>query len=416
MGTIERCRCCGTDAKEFLAVFDLSGKPLANNLKMNRQAAEDAPRFPLRLVRCPTCALVLIDYVVDPNVLFGEYAYRSSMSQTYKDHCYKMAVTIKQRFDKLVANGRRPFVIDIAGNDGALLIEFKKVFDAALMNVDPAHNLCNLAMDAGIPSACMFWGAESAKRIVGSEDPGGRKHVFDKAQIITATNVFAHVDNVRDFLAGVDFALADDGVFIVEFPHVVDFLARGEFDTIYHEHLSYMGLTAFVHALRGLNLVVFDCEKFPIHGGTLRLYVGRPNVYGVSARVLGLRIEEEILRRDDIYDTFARRSHARIERMRKRIMRLSEVGSVAVFAASAKGNTFLNSLGGAENFFTCIVDETPEKIGRYSPGCGLPIVSLDAFLRSPTDSVINFAWNFHSEIETKLRAKGYKGNIYSAEE
>jgi len=407
---IDECRACGAPAAELTKYFDFGDMPLANNLELTKAAAINAERFPMSLYYCPACSLSQIGVVIDPAKLFSHYVYRSSMSQTYKDHCRRMAETLRARFGFT----DKSFCIDIAGNDGTLLFEFRQVFGyVPCVNFDPARNLCNLSADIGVPARSEFWGADTARKFVETERAINR---HPEADIITATNVFAHVDDVQDFIAGVKIALKTKGVFVVEFPHVVDFLNRAEFDTVYFEHLSYFGLTSFVHTLKASGLIVFDCEKFDIHGGTLRLYVCHAGDYGVSTRVLAMRIEEERVRENEIYTEFSRKAKAKIEVVKNKIRNATkENKTVAAFAASAKGNTFLNCLGSVAHDIAYIVDETPEKIGKYSPGVGLEIVGPEILFTSPPDLIILLAWNFREEIVAKLKRFGYTGEIFCPE-
>jgi SAM-dependent methyltransferase len=406
MKQVEKCRACGS--AEFEQVMDFGFMPLANNLGYSKHQAIEAERFPLILLACKECTLLQLSVVIPPEKLFKDYVYRSSMSQTYKDHCLKMAKALKDRFGNFENPGRL-YILDIAGNDGTLLLQFKEVFDAAVMNVDPAGNLCRLSLDAHIPAYTGFWGTETAKKVFGEE--GTKYNVFRHADIITATNVFAHVDDVKDFLAGIKSALAPNGVAVIEFPYVMDYLRKAEFDTTYHEHLSYFGLTSFSAALKGSGLRVFDSEKFDIHGGTLRAYVCHENVYA-AAHLNLYSADVTECEANSGYLAFRENSAARIDAFKKCLQAAAVKNqTVAAFGASAKGNTFLNMLGDAAKGIAYIVDETPEKIGKFSPGVGLEIVGPEILFTSPPDILILLAWNFRTEIENKLRAQGYAGEI-----
>lgn len=400
--TIDKCRAC--DGIKLIKYYDYGDMPLANKLSTDQEAAENIEKYPLSLMYCNTCYLSQISVVISPEVLYSHYIYRSSMSQDYKDHCRNMA----ERVRHLLPDKKRAYVVDIAGNDGTLLKQFRTVFDPRLYNIDPAHNLCVICMDDGIAAHNAFWSKETATKLFSGDD---------KPDIITATNVFAHVDNVKDFIAGIDIALAPRGVFIVEFPHVTEFLENSEFDTCYHEHLSYFSLSAFQKTLDESGLIVFDAEKYPIHGGTLRLYICREGVYNPSLRVSVISENESFIKDKQTYTDFQYNSNAKINIMEAILIKARRDNKkVAFFGASAKGNTFLNTLKrlypNATDSALYIVDETPEKIGKYAPGIGLKIVSMDRMLYDKPDIVINLAWNFKAEIETKLRKLGFKGEIF----
>jgi len=400
---ITNCRACGSE--NLKSYYNFGTMPLANNLECTREEALNAERFPMDLLHCENCGLSQLSIVVPPEKLFNHYVYRSSVNEGYKKHCLAMAETLKARFGFT----EKSFMVDIAGNDGTLLKEFKKVLAMPCVNVDPAQNLCRISNDEGIPAKAAFWGLSAAKLLFDKEREIDR---FTHADIITATNVFAHVHDVKDFLQAVAYCLADKGVFVVEFPHIVDFLQRREFDTVYFEHLSYFGLTPFIHALQDTGLIAFDAEKFPIHGGTLRLYVCRPGAYPVTSRVLGVRIEEELLRTDAVYEDWNREVSRTIDAVRETLRAYRKGGkTVAGFGASAKGNTLLNACGITKEL-DYIVDETHEKIGKFSPGTGIKIVSPEFFMTNQPDVIILLAWNFREEMEAKLRRWGYEGEIY----
>lgn len=400
---VTHCRACGCDSLK--SYYDFGMMPLANNLTYRQDQALDCEKYPMDLLRCEDCGLSQLSIVVPPEKLFSNYFYRSSVNDGYKKHCLAMAETLKDRFGFT----EKSFMVDIAGNDGALLKEFKKVFSMPCVNVDPAQNLCRISDDEGIPAKVGFWGLNFSKWLFDAERQIDR---FTHADIITATNVFAHVHDVKDFLHGVAYALSDKGVFVVEFPHIVDFLQRREFDTVYFEHLSYFGLTPFVHAIQGTGLIVFDTEKHSIHGGTLRLYVCKPGAYAVTSRILGMRIEEEKIRTDAIYEDFARDVKKTITTVGDTLRGYKKAGrSIAGFGASAKGNTLLNACG-ITSELDYIVDETPEKIGKFSPGTGIRIVAPEFFMTNQPDVIILLAWNFREDMEAKLRRWGFEGEIY----
>lgn len=413
MKSIEKCRAC--EGVNLVKYFDLGDMPLANNLKDNKIDAINSERFPLDLQYCQDCTLSQLSVVIEPEELYSHYVYRSSMSQDYKDHCREMAETIHE----FLPQGHRPFIIDIAGNDGALLLEFRKIFDHVSLNIDPARNLCTLALDSGIASYKAFWSLETARQLFNNGDIENKYRVFEYADIIIATNVFAHVDDVKDFIKGIEHALSPRGVFIVEFPYITDFIKRAEFDTIYHEHLSYFGLTAFNCILKDSSLTAFNVEKFSIHGGTIRIYVCKKDVYAISNNIYELQKEESILREINLYEEFMNKSQSRLEHCESLLrVAIKDNKSVACFGASAKGNTFLNALSKEfdnppiNEIIKYIIDETPEKVGKFSPGNGLEIISLEKALSDPPDIIINLVWNFQKEIENKLRSQGFHGDIH----
>ncbi len=261
-----------------------------------------------------------------------------------------------------------------------------------VLNVDPAANIAALAEERGIPTLNDFWSEEIATRILA--DHGSPK-------LITATNVFAHVDDVRGFVSAAQKCLVEDGALMLEFPYAVDFIAQREFDTVYFEHLSYVLIKPVVELAKMTGLEVFAVEKFDIHGGSVRVFLGNPGMHAVDASVGDLLSREA----EDGYHDAARylawnqEVDELIRHLAGELRALRESGSkVAAFAASAKGNTLLNACRLDRRTIAYIVDDTPEKIGRYSPGTGIPIVNRARLAEDPPDYLVILAWNFAREI------------------
>lgn len=386
------CRICGN--QDLIMYLDLGSMPLANNLNLTQQEAVDAERFPLEVNFCPTCKISQLSKVIDPEVLFGYYTYRSSINGGYRDHCRKMAVSLKQE-GKL--NGKS-FVIDIAGNDGALLHEFQEEVHCRSLNVDPAKNLCVIAEAMGVTSLPVFWNFESAQYI---------QKQYGKADIITATNVFAHVDDIQGFLKGVKIALAPEGTLVLEFPYLVDLIERNEFDTVYFEHMSYLGIHPVDFLCKKIGMKIYDIEKFSIHGGTVRVKVAH-----IESSIPVKESVKEYLDREaehgfttpEKYIEWSNTVNAVIDEFSGKVRFLKEQGyKIAGFAASAKGNTLLNSAKIDSSIISYIADETPEKIGKFSPGTGIPIVHMDKIREDNPDYIVILSWNFKQEIIDKLR-------------
>lgn len=404
------CRVCKYPTEKF---FDFGPMPLSNNLERSKADAENAERFPLVLHRCPNCSLVQLSEVVDPERLYKYYTYRSGMSMTFKRHCMSFAEKVKERVSGYAAE--RGLLIDIAGNDGTLARIVADAIDCMPLVVDPAHNILPHAQANGCAIKGAFWGVETAKAIMDAEKQAGR--FIHGAQVITATNVFAHVNDLDDFTKGVGIALANDGMFVCEFPHGLDFIDRCEFDTAYFEHLSYMTLTAFRHVMTRHMLEVFDVEKVDIHGGSLRVWVGHMFKRMPRKSVEEIIDSEKSMFHSEPFTRFARTADARIRDAAEWFKTAKAQGKKVVgFGASAKGNILLNCVKKLDETLLpdYILDETPEKIGRFSPGTGLEIKSLErtALERfAGIDAVIILAWNFRDEMTAKLRALGFTGDI-----
>jgi hypothetical protein len=388
------CRSCG--GKNTNVYLNLGNMPLANNIEATQEKAINAMRFPLEVEFCDDCYMSQLTEVIDPEVLFGYYTYRSSINGGYREHCKKMAESYR---DELGLNGKS-FVVDIAGNDGALLKEFQEVLNCKGLNVDPAKNLCEIAKNTfNVKSLPEFWNFWTAKKVLKTNG---------EADLITATNVFAHVDDTTNFLRGVKLLLKKEGVLSLEFPYLVDLIERNEFDTVYFEHLSYLGIHPVAHICKLVGLRIYDIEKFSIHGGTVRVKVCHEESVRKETPSVNEYLQHEI---KDGYTTFEKyKAWSKtvkdvITEFRSEILRLKKEGKkIAGFAASAKGNTLLNSAKIDNSIMSFIADETPEKIGKFSPGTGIPIVHMDVIREETPDYIVILSWNFKQEIIDKLRS------------
>lgn len=384
-----KCRCCGSD--KMTTYLDLGLMPMANNLEATSLDARNKQRFPLQVMFCEDCGLSQLSVVIDPEKLFSYYTYRSGVNQGYIKHCQKMAFDLAYKY-KL---NKDSFHIDIAGNDGTLLKEFQNVILHNVLNVDPASNLTAIAEAQGIPSVSDFWGIDIANKYKG------------KADLITATNVFAHLDDIQGFIKACRVGLKDDGILVIENPYLIDFIENTEFDTVYFEHVTYWSLMPMIKLCKSLGMKVIDCTKFDIHGGTMRYTIAKEeSVYEVSESVYSVH-ENEIIKQYNKLETYLKWSN-QVDRVAttfaKNLIDLKKKGySIAAFAASAKGNTLLNYAGINTDIIDFIADETPEKIGKFSPGTGIPIVNKYEIEKQKPDYIVILSWNFQIEIMKKLK-------------
>jgi len=340
--------------------------------------------------------------VVDPSRLFCHYTYRSSISRTFVRHCRQMARAIRA----WASLGEQDLVVDVAGNDGALLNEFREELGVRVLNVEPAGNIAAVASSRGIETINDFWSTSVAETIVA--DHG-------RPKMVTATNVFAHVDDVRGFLQAVKYCLAEDGALVLEFPYLVDLIEHREFDTIYFEHLSYFAIKPVIALAQSLDMTVFHVEKQDIHGGTVRVLVAPNGDRQVSDTVpTFLAAEREGGFHDlAVYRTWAQCIDRMIDELSGRLRHLKESGArIAAFGASAKGNTLLNACRIHPGILDFIVDDTPEKIGKFSPGTGIPIVHRSRLRQDKPDYLLILAWNFVREIMENTAEYGRCGGKY----
>jgi dTDP-4-dehydrorhamnose reductase/ubiquinone/menaquinone biosynthesis C-methylase UbiE len=386
-----QCRACGSE--NLTKYLDLGVMPLANNLETSNYLAVNKERYPLQIMLCNDCSLSQLSVVIDPGKMFSYYTYRSSVNGGYVKHCRKMVRELKP----LLNLTEESFHIDIAGNDGALLKEFKEEIGLRVLNIDPATNLTAIAEANGIPSLVEFWN-EKTSNIV-------RKN-YGQADLITATNVFAHVDNIVEFLESVYKTLKPTGTLVLEFPYLVDFIEKREYDTTYFEHLSYVSITPLHNLCEKLNLHIVNIQKQDIHGGTVRVFIKKDeNYYRNISTLYYLDYERDNGYTDSyVYEQWADDVNNTIKDFSSNILKLKlEGNSIAAFGASAKGNTLLNSCRITSDIVDFIADETPEKIGKYSPGTGIPIVNKAEIAKRQPDHLIILSWNFAEEIMEKLR-------------
>ena len=402
----KNCRCCGsTNMSKYL---DLNLMPLANNLEFTSQRAKDQERYPLQILYCNDCSLSQLSVVIEPKKMFSYYTYRSGINKPYVEHCYNMAQELLR--DNLPS--RNFLHIDIAGNDGTLLKEFKKYinqkvkhFDGKFLNVDPASNLTAIAESEGIPCITDFWSCKVADHVV---------QKYGKADLITATNVFAHVDNVHEFLQAASDCLADEGILVIECPYIVDFIENIEFDTTYYEHLSYISVLPVYRMVAQHDLKLIDVQKVNIHGGTIRMTISKiDSVREINYSVFEFMSNEKLkgFHNFETYEKWSEKVDQLVGNLKQGLLSLKKDGKkIAAFAASAKGNTLLNYSDINTDVIDYIVDQTPEKIGKYSPGTGIPIVGIDMVEKDVPDYIVILAWNFKDAIIEKLR-KVYKGKF-----
>jgi 2-polyprenyl-3-methyl-5-hydroxy-6-metoxy-1,4-benzoquinol methylase len=394
------CRCCeSTNMSKYL---DLNLMPLANNLEFTSQRAKDQDRYPLQILFCNDCYLSQLSVVIEPKKMFSYYTYRSGINKPYVAHCRNMAKSLVEQYG---IDGYTVHV-DVAGNDGTLLLEFKdELINHKSINVDPASNLIAISESQGVESICDFWGEPVAKKII-------EKH--GKIDLITATNVFAHVPDVHGFLKAAEMSLSDNGVMIIECPYIVDFIENIEFDTTYYEHLSYMSVYPVWKMCEQNGLRLFHVEKINIHGGTIRMHITKQsNAKKTGVSVIKFIANEKAKGFHDfnLYKGWSEKVDALVDEFKITILDLKKQGKkIAAFGASAKGNTLLNYSSVNTDIINFIVDQTPEKIGKFSPGTGIPILGMDAIEKENPDYIVILAWNFKDAIIEKLR-KIYKGKF-----
>ncbi|MGA8261381.1 MAG: class I SAM-dependent methyltransferase [Arenicellales bacterium] len=389
-GPAAACRACGATLTKTLV--DLGLSPLANSFVPPTRAQSPLPRYPLRVRVCDDCLLAQIEATVPPEELFDDYAYFSSYSDSWLAHCRKYADEMTSRFSL----GPPHRVVEIASNDGYLLQYFvaKRI---PVLGVDPAANVVDVARARGIRTELAFFGAATARRL---RDSGYA------ADLLAANNVLAHVPDINDFVEGVNILLKPQGVFTVEFPHLMNLIRDCQFDTIYHEHYSYLSLLAVERVFANHGLRIFDVEEVPTHGGSLRVFACRQEASHALERGPAVVRQKEIDARLDRPAGYAG-FQARVENVRDGLLSFLNDAKrrgkrVVGYGAAAKGNTLLNFAGVGPDLLELVADRSPVKQGMLLPGSLIPVAAPEAIDRVKPDFVLILPWNLKHEVMSQL--------------
>jgi SAM-dependent methyltransferase len=385
------CRSCGAPVSRLVA--DLGMQPLSNAYVEAEALTAMEPFYPLRALVCGECFLVQIGESATPESIFTEYAYFSSYSDSWLRHAAAFAESAIARLDL----GPDSQVVEIASNDGYLLRNFV-ARGIPCLGVEPAANVAAVAEAAGVPTLVRFFG-----RALG-EELAATSH---RADLVVANNVLAHVPDIRDFVAGLAAVLAPGGTATLEFPHLLRLLEENQFDTIYHEHFSYLSLATVERILGAYALAVYDVEELPTHGGSLRLWVAHAETARPTPTVAALREREQQagITRLETYDAFAERVQAAKRALLRFLIDAREAGErVVAYGAAAKGNTLLNYCGVRTDLVDYAVDRSPHKQGRYLPGSHIPIRSPERIYATRPDYLLILPWNLREEIVEQMAA------------
>jgi len=397
---VTRCRSCGAG---FGPVFcDLGVMAVANSYLPPDADPTTEPRFPLCARVCSACRMVQLDHDVDATGIFSDYAYFSSASSSWLDHAARFSAAMTAR----LGLGARSLVIEVASNDGYLLRNFVAA-GIPCLGVEPAANVAAVAVAAGVPTEVAFLHAGTAPGIVARHG---------RADLVVANNVFAHVPDINGFVAGLAGLLKPDGVLSIEAPHLCRMVEGVQFDTIYHEHYAYWSLLAAEALLARHGLHVFDVERLPTHGGSLRI-LASPTARAASAGLAEVRAEEAAagLAGDAFYAGFNARVAGVLAGFRDWLAAARAGGRrVAGYGAAAKGNTFLNAAGVGPGDLLAVADRSGAKQGRLLPGSHIPVVTPEALLAMAPDDVVILPWNIAPEVVEQLRGAGFRGGLWTA--
>ena len=390
------CRHCS--ARLGLELIDLGSSPPSNAYLSAEMLLAPEKTFPLQVMVCEQCWLAQTLDFADAHELFSaDYAYFSSFSTTWLQHAERYVGEMTERF-RLDGNSH---VVEVASNDGYLL-QYVQSRGIPCLGIEPTASTARAARGKGIETLEMFFGAAVGAQLAAK----GRQ-----ADLMVANNVLAHVPDINDLLAGFAGLLKPQGVATFEFPHLLRLLAENQFDTIYHEHFSYLSLVAVERIFARNGLAVFDVEELPTHGGSLRVFAQRADGgrHPATGRVGALlkRETDAALNTARAYRGFQSRAEKVKDDFLLFLIEAKRSGKrVAAYGAAAKGNTLLNFSGIRRDLISYVADRNPAKQNRFLPGTRIPVVSDEALYRDQPDYVVVLPWNLKSEVMQQLRVAG----------
>jgi 2-polyprenyl-3-methyl-5-hydroxy-6-metoxy-1,4-benzoquinol methylase len=400
-GTQAGCRFCGTALQHTFV--DLGMSPLAESWIKPLERNQMERFYPLHVYVCHRCFLVQLEEFESAENIFSDYAYFSSYSESWLQHAKAYVDMAVQRF---ALNGKSQ-VVEIASNDGYLLRNFVGK-GIKVLGVEPAANVAKVAVAGGVPTVVRFFGAETARQLVMEGT---------RADLIVGNNVLAHVPDINDFVKGLKILLKPEGGITMEFPHLLQLIAKNEFDTIYHEHFSYLSFATVENIFVAHGLGLYDVEELPTHGGSLRIYA-RHSENGdksVSRRAKELKAREEAagFGRLETYLSFTEQVKETKRKLLEFLIRAKREGkSVAGYGAAAKGVTLLNYCGVRTDFIEYAVDLSPHKQGHFMPGVHIPIFHPDKIRETRPDYVLILPWNLKDEIMGQMAFIGEWGGQF----
>lgn len=391
------CRVC--QSTKFTDILDLGMTPHADDFLTEARLEEPETYYPLKLILCDQCSLAQLSYVVPRETLYSaNYPYVSSTTDTGVAHYVEMAQQIVTEFGQ-----PGDLAIDIGSNVGVLLQGFREC-QLKVLGIEPVPNIAQQANLRGIETINEFFSAQLAVEVT-------RHRGF--AKIVTGTNVVAHIDDLYDLARGIDALLDYKGVFVFEAPYFGDLVEKLEYDTIYHEHLSYLSLRPVMQLFEQFALEVFDVRRQSIHGGTIRYFIAKQGTYPVKKRVYEMLNSEEALYAPERLAAFAERVAQHRFDLNWLLRDLVRQGqTIVAVSAPAKGMTLLNYCGIGRELLHCITEKAPLKIGRYTPGTHLHVVSDEQLLKLQPDYALLLAWNFAEEIMRNLSAYAQAGGQF----
>ncbi len=386
------CRFCSASLEHTFV--DLGMSPLCESFLALEELNQVEHFYPLHVWVCDRCYLVQLQEYVSPDAIFhGSYAYYSSYSESWLRHAKRYCDSVTERFSL----GQDSLAVEIASNDGYLLLNFVQAGIPAL-GIEPSGNVAAAAREKGVETLELFFGRETARRVVDE-----RGH----ADLIAGNNVLAHVPDLNDFVGGLSILVAEGGVITMEFPHLMRLMERNQFDTIYHEHFSYLSFLTTQHVFAAHGLTLFDVEELESHGGSLRIYAqpseGGKHTVSDAVRELAERETSAGFASLEHYSSFTPRVESTKRRLLSFLIQARDEGkTVAGYGAPGKGNTLLNYCGIRTDLLAYTVDRNPHKHGMFCPGTRIPIFAPEHIEATRPDYILILPWNLEREIMKQL--------------
>lgn len=386
------CRFCKTELKNVF--IDLVNSPASNSFLSEEQLNEPEIFYPLKVYTCDKCFLVQVDEYKKSDAIFDStYVYFSSYSTSWLQHAKEYATMMSERF----GYNERSLVIEVASNDGYLLQYFKQK-NIPVLGIEPTANTASAAQEKGIDSVVEFFGVRLAKELKAKDIT---------ADLLLGNNVLAHVPDILDFVGGIKIILKEKGVVTMEFPHLMQLINNNQFDTIYHEHFSYLSFHTVKEIFESQELEMFDVEEISTHGGSLRIYAKHKNdkskTISPNVDLLVQKENEKGLTSLNYYENFQQKAlKVKLDFTRFLIEQKNAGKTVAAYGAAAKGNTLLNYCGIKNDLIGFVVDASPHKQNKFLPASHIPVVNEDHLKKVKPDFVIIFPWNLKDEISKQL--------------
>ena len=391
------CRGCG--ASLSLTFLDLGSSPIANDLIPFESLNSPEVHYPLHVMTCERCAFVQLPEVTSRESLFrANYVYFSSYSRSWLEHAEKYA----SKMVELLGLKEQDLVIEVASNDGYLLQYFIQA-GIQTLGIEPAAGVAEVAINKGIPTVIDFFGKKLAEKL----------SIEMKPRLMLGNNVLAHVPDIHDFVSGFSLLIAKDGIITFEFPHLNSLIRNNQFDTIYHEHYSYLSVTSLAPIFESHGLRVIDVEEVATHGGSIRIYVAKcESSWKINESVARiLKDEQEVDPRSESVSRYLQERTLRVKmNLLEELIRCKREGiKVAAYGAAAKGNTLLNYCGISSDLVNYVVDLNPHKHGNYLPGSRIPIVDPIKLNENTPDVLLVLPWNLAGEVKTQLSHLSARG-------